>query len=55
MKHTKNITRMPNPAQMGVTTPLETLIILLMSTIFEGWDNLRPALQGLQKFYAKTP
>lgn len=55
MKHLHTISQKPHPAQTGVTTPLETIIILLMSTIFQGWDNLGPAISGLQKFYRKTP
>lgn len=35
--------------------PLETVIIVLLSVFFRTWDNFMPVLQGLQKFYSKTP
>lgn len=55
MTHVRCVTRAPKPAQEGVTTPLETVIILLVSVIFQDWDNFPQVIQQLSKFYAKTP
>ena len=55
MKHVKPISRRPLPAQEGQTTLLETAIIILLTAIFQDWDNFVPVIQNLQKFYSKTP
>jgi len=54
MHHVKPMTRVPAPAQ-GVTTPLESVILLLITVVFQDWDNFPQVIQNLQKFYAKTP
>ena len=54
MKHLKPISRRPLQAQ-GQTTAVETLILLVMATIFQGWDNFAAVAQNLQKYFAKTP
>jgi len=53
MKHVKTISRVSMPAQ-GETTVLESVILLLLTVFFSSWDNFRPVLQNLTKFYQKT-
>ncbi|MBI5091592.1 MAG: hypothetical protein HZB26_04010 [Candidatus Hydrogenedentes bacterium] len=53
MKHIRTVSRAQSPA-LGATTPLEQLIILFLSVVFRGWDNVSPVVQNLQKFYGKT-
>jgi len=55
MTHLHLITRPPAPAQEGNVTPLESIIIALVSVIFQDWDNFQGVLQNLRKFYSKTP
>ena len=55
MKHLRPVSRMPHPAQSGNLSIPENIIILVMSIIFQGWDNVGPAISGLSKFYQKTP
>lgn len=55
MVHLRALTRIPVPAEQGSMDPLETVIIVLLSVFFRTWDNFMPVLQGLQKFYSKTP
>jgi hypothetical protein len=55
MVHVRALTRIPVPAEQGSMDPLETVIIVLLSVFFRTWDNFMPVLQGLQKFYSKTP
>jgi hypothetical protein len=54
MSHIRSISRAPQLAQGG-TSPLETIIILLTTVIFQDWDNFPQVIQQLSKFYAKTP
>lgn len=55
MKHLACVSRRPSPAQVGVTTPIETIILLLVTVLFRDWDNFPQVIQNLQKYYAKTP
>jgi hypothetical protein len=59
MKHIRGITRTPAPAQTslinGNLSPIETLILLLITVFFRDWDNYPQVIQNLQKYYAKTP
>lgn len=55
MSHLRCVTRAPQPAQTGGTSAMETIIILLMSVIFQDWDNFPQVIQQLSKFYSKTP
>lgn len=55
MTHIRPISRPPSPAQEGNVTALESIILLLMSVIFQDWDNFGPVIQNLRKFYSKTP
>lgn len=55
MRHLKTISRMPSRAQEGQTNIFETIIIVVLSVIFQQWDNFVPVVQNLQKFYSKTP
>ncbi len=56
MTHLKPITRTPMPAQStGRMSPLETVILVVFAAIFRDWDNFIPVVQGLNKFYQKTP
>jgi hypothetical protein len=55
MKHLACVSRRPSPAQIGVTTPIETIILLLVTVLFRDWDNFPQVIQNLQKYYAKTP
>jgi hypothetical protein len=57
MRHVSPVSRLrrPAPAQQGVTTPIETLIILIFSTYFLDWDNGQTVIQNLAKYFGKTP
>ena len=55
MQHLTPISRTPLVAQEGNTSGLEQVILLLMTVIFQDWDNFLPVLQNLEKFYSKTP
>jgi len=59
MAHIRLVSRKPVLAQSGLLGGsgmdiLETITILLLSSIFQGWDNLSAVVQNLQKFYSKT-
>lgn len=54
MKHVQPITSVPLKAQ-GVTTPIESVILLLFTIFFSTYENFPSVIQNLQKFYAKTP
>lgn len=53
--HTRAITRAPHMGQVGGTSALESIIILLVTVFFRDWDNFPTVIQNLSKFYAKTP
>ena len=57
MIHLRSISRSPQAAQDtdGVTSPLESVIILFLSIFFSGWTNGPTVIQNLADFYAKTP
>ena len=57
MTHLRIISRRPLAAQdaEGVTSPLESFIILFLSIFFSGWTNGPTVIQNLADFYAKTP
>jgi len=57
MTHLRSISRRPQAAQdtEGVTSPLESVIILFMTIFFSGWTNGPSVIQNLADFYAKTP
>jgi len=54
MTHIKPITSVPLKAQ-GVTTPVESVILLLFTIFFQSYTNFSSVIQNLQKFYSKTP
>ncbi len=54
MAHLTAVSRSPIPPKAATDT-IETVIIILLSTIFSDWDNFPQVVQGLQKFYNKTP
>ncbi len=58
MMHIRGISRQPQMAQSGLLdsgmTPLETLIIFVLTAAFQDWDNFPSVIQNLQKFYQKT-
>lgn len=55
MRHVTTISRRPAPAQEGVTTPLESAIITLLTILFGDWINGPTVISNLANFYAKTP
>lgn len=55
MTHLHTLTKKPLPASQGQMTPLETVIIVLLSVFFRTWDNFAPVIQNLEKYYQKTP
>lgn len=55
MSHIKPMSRRPAVAQQGVTTPLESAIITLLSIFFGEWLNGPQVISNLADFYAKTP
>ncbi|MCF6284895.1 MAG: hypothetical protein L3K26_06880 [Candidatus Hydrogenedentes bacterium] len=55
MFHIRTLSRSPQLAQEGVTTPLETAIIFFLSIFFGDWINAPTVIQSLTSFYAKTP
>ena len=54
MFHLKSISRRPQTAQ-GVTTPLESAILTILTIFFSSWTNGPTVIQNLRDFYAKTP
>ncbi len=55
MSHVKPLSRMPRVAQQGVTTPLESVILFVLSIFFGDWANGPTVIGNLADFYAKTP
>ena len=57
MPHLRTISRRPLAAQdaEGVTSPLESFILLFLSIFFSGWTNASTVISNLADFYAKTP
>jgi hypothetical protein len=57
MSHLRTISRRPLVAQSGegVTSPLESFILLFLTIFFSGWTNGPTVIQNLADFYAKTP
>lgn len=55
MTHLRIISRHPQAAQEGVTSPLESFILLFLSIFFSGWTNAATVISNLADFYAKTP
>ena len=55
MRHVKTISCAPAAAQEGQLDMTENIIIILLTVIFQGWDNFQPVIQNLQSFYSKTP
>ncbi len=55
MTHIKPMSRRPLPAQEGVTTPLESAIIFVLTIFFGDWINGPQVINNLAEFYAKTP
>ncbi|MBI2432240.1 MAG: hypothetical protein HYV26_05160 [Candidatus Hydrogenedentes bacterium] len=55
MTHIRPISRPPLLAQEGQLTPAETVILLLLTVIFQDWDNFAVVIRNLEKFYSKTP
>jgi len=54
MTHVRAISKQASPAR-AQTSPIETVIILVMSILFQDWDNFPQVIQALSQFYAKTP
>lgn len=52
MKHVRPMSQMPLEAQdfPGV----ETAIVVVLTVLFQGWDNFPSVIQNLQKFFAKV-
>jgi len=55
MTHIKPMSRRPSVAQEGVTTPLESVILFVLSILFGEWLNGPQVISNLADFYAKTP
>jgi len=55
MSHVRALSRRPMLAQEGVTTPLESAILTLLTIFFGDWVNGPTVIQVLTTFYAKTP
>lgn len=55
MSHLKPLSRCPRTAQEGVTTPLESLILFVLTIFFRDWINGPTVISNLASFYAKTP
>lgn len=55
MSHVRPLSRMPRQAQQGVTTPLESLILFVLTVFFGDWINGPTVISNLASFYAKTP
>lgn len=53
MTHLRTITRRPEPAQGGLDF-IESIILLVYTVAFQGWDNFPSIIRNLQKFYSKT-
>jgi len=53
MNHLRVISRAPTPSK-GETTPVETLVLLVLGIYFQEWDNFMPVIRNLSKFYQKT-
>jgi hypothetical protein len=55
MKHINVISRASifGGGTVGLDTA-ETIIIMLLSVFFNGWDNFTSVIQNLQKYYRKT-
>ncbi len=52
MKHVRAISQAPSPAQSNFAG-LETGIILILSIIFQDYDNFPQVIQNLQKAFSK--
>lgn len=52
MTHIRSLSRTPEIAQ---TDALESKVILILTLFFNQWDNFRPVVSNLQKFFASTP
>lgn len=55
MSHLRTLSRRPQFAQEGVTTPLESAVIFFLTIFFGDWINAPTVIQNLTRFYAKTP
>ena len=54
MSHLKTLSRRPRVAQEGVTTPLESAIITVLSIVFGQWLNGSQVIQNC-RLHAKRP
>jgi hypothetical protein len=57
VKHLNPISRTPSPAQIfggGGIDAIESLVLILFTVAFQGWDNFPAVIQNLQKYFAKT-
>jgi hypothetical protein len=54
MKHLKQFSLGGSNYESGDTTPLEQLIIVVLSVYFNDWANFSSVIQNLSKFYSKT-
>lgn len=55
MSHIKPLSRRPRTAQEGVTTPLESAILTILTIFFGDWINGPTVIGNLSTFFAKTP
>lgn len=53
MTHLRTISRRPAPAQGGLDL-VESVILLVFTVAFQGWDNFSSVIRNLQKYYSKT-
>lgn len=55
MSHIHPLSRRPQLAQDGTTTPVESAILTFLTIFFNEWTNFPIVIQTLSTFYAKTP
>jgi len=58
VRHLTAISRTPSLAISNFTgrgiSGLESLILILLTLEFQGWDNFSSVIRNLEKFYSKT-
>ncbi len=55
MPHIHTLSRRPQLAQEGVTTPAESAVLTFLTIFFSSWTNGPSVIQFLSNFYSKTP
>lgn len=61
VRHVTTISRTPSLAISGITggntrgiNGLESIILILLTVTFQGWDNFPSVIRNLEKYYSKN-